>query len=414
MKQNYVHGIEDEDDDDPVVEENHFFTADGLPIFLKKDEEFSEVPDAQRDEDYILANEAVLEDESADYQRGYMNALTTHHKQYSLRRRDVPVSLVQKRKEAQPKNDSSNIQKKGKEPADLTSSKGPSTNSIANEKNNQQSAAKEKVKKKDLPVKEVDKVTAFSLENEIAKLKVSIPLTESIKNTNYKHQVSKILHIDPLSNTVNVEDDHPELIFGPALEGQYEDSEVPPFYISLRLHEYVLHNAMFDSEASHNLMPKSIMEKLGFGITRKYHDLYSFDSGRVHCIGLIKDLVVSLDQIPAKNVLMDVVVADILPQFGTLLSRSWSAKLKGTLQLDFSYATIPIFGQLRKIYREKKMKYMITSKEKPLSHPINVVHTCLVSFVLYSDSGLNDVDSQLVEVEDVPEISENFRAALDQ
>jgi len=57
---------------------------------------------------------------------------------------------------------------------------------------------------------------------------------------------------------------------------------------------------------------------------------------------------------------------------------------------------------------------MITSKEKPLNHPINVVHTDLESFILYSDSGLNDIDSQLVEVEDVPEISENFRAVLDQ
>jgi len=70
-----VHGIEDEDDDDPVVEENHFFTADGLPIFLTEDEEYLEVLEAQRDEDYILANEAVLEDESDDYQQGYMNAL---------------------------------------------------------------------------------------------------------------------------------------------------------------------------------------------------------------------------------------------------------------------------------------------------------------------------------------------------
>lgn len=88
---------------------------------------------------------------------------------------------------------------------------------------------------------------------------------------------------------VNVEDDHPELIFGPTIEGQPEDSEVPPFYLSLRLHEYILHNAMLDSGASHNLMPKAIMEKLVLDITWKYHDLYSFDSGRVRCIGLIKD-----------------------------------------------------------------------------------------------------------------------------
>lgn len=81
---------------------------------------------------------------------------------------------------------------------------------------------------------------------------------------------------------VNFEDDHLELIFGPAIEGQLEDSEVPPFYLSLRLHDYILHNSMLDSGASHNLMPKAIMENLGLDITRKYHDLYSFDSSIFH------------------------------------------------------------------------------------------------------------------------------------
>ena len=163
--------MEEEDDDDPVVKANHFFTADGLPIFLMEDEEYSEVPDTQRDEYYILENEVVLEDESSDYQRGYMNALTTHQQQSSLRSRDVPVSPIQKIKETQSKNDSTNIQKKGKDPTDPTSSKGP----FLNEKTNQDSVAKEKVEKKDSLVKETNKVLAFGLENEIAKLKVSIP-----------------------------------------------------------------------------------------------------------------------------------------------------------------------------------------------------------------------------------------------
>lgn len=51
---------------------------------------------------------------------------------------------------------------------------------------------------------------------------------------------------------------------------------------------------MLDFGASHNLMPKAIMEKLGLDITREYHDLYSFDSGKVRCLGLIKDLVTIL------------------------------------------------------------------------------------------------------------------------
>ena len=41
---------------------------------------------------------------------------------------------------------------------------------------------------------------------------------------------------------------------------------------------------------------------------------------------------------------MDVVVADIEPKFGMLLSRSWAKRAGGTFQMDLSYATIPIFG----------------------------------------------------------------------
>ena len=46
-------------------------------------------------------------------------------------------------------------------------------------------------------------------------------------------------------------------------------------------------------------------------ITRPYKDLYSFDSKRVKFLGMIKDLVVKLAQIPAKSVVMDIVVVDI-------------------------------------------------------------------------------------------------------
>ena len=60
------------------------------------------------------------------------------------------------------------------------------------------------------------------------------------------------------------------------------------------------------------------------------------------------------------------------------------------------------------------MKYMITNKEKPLNYPINAIHNDLESFVLYSDSGLSDVYIQLIEVDDVLEISENFRAIPNQ
>ena len=58
-------------------------------------------------------------------------------------------------------------------------------------------------------------------------------------------------------------------------------------------------------------------------------------------------------QLPMRSMVMDVVVADIPPKFGLLLSRPWGKRLGGTLQMDLLYATILVFGgELKKIYRE--------------------------------------------------------------
>ena len=84
----------------------------------------------------------------------------------------------------------------------------------------------------------------------------------------------------------------------------------------------IVHNAMLDYGASHNLMPKGVLESLGLEVIIPYKYLYSFDSMRVKCLGLIKDMVVTLKKIPSNTVVMDVVVLDIPPKFGFLLSRS--------------------------------------------------------------------------------------------
>jgi hypothetical protein len=71
------------------------------------------------------------------------------------------------------------------------------------------------------------------------------------------------------------------------------DDSSPPFYTSLNIHDKVLHNFLMDSGASHNLMPKIVIEELGLEVTKAYHDLYSFNSRRVQCLRVNKDLVVS-------------------------------------------------------------------------------------------------------------------------
>ena len=188
-----------------------------------------------------------------------------------------------------------------------------------------------------------------------------------------------------VKDDVNVLDDTLELLFGLEFNGKPTHGYVLPFYVSLHIHDKILHNAMFDSGASHNLMPKAVMEKLNLDTTRPYTDLFSFDSSQVKCLGLIKDLCVSLVQYPNKTILMDVVVADIPPKYDMLLSRSWGEKLQGSLQLDLSYATISVFGQPKRLYRETLMKYVVSSEDKPQNFPIYSIHFDMDSFILFND-----------------------------
>lgn len=145
------------------------------------------------------------------------------------------------------------------------------------------------------PKVQTDKtILPFNLGAEVAKLKISVPLTELAKHDVYRSQINKSLNIIENADFVSLFNDRPELIFGPEVNWKPLEGGIPPFYVSLNIHDKILHNAMFNSSASHNLMPKSVMEKLNLDITRPYRDLFSFDSSQVRCLGLIKDLCVCL------------------------------------------------------------------------------------------------------------------------
>ena len=131
---------------------------------------------------------------------------------------------------------------------------------------------------------------------------------------------------------MELHDDAPTIVFGTNIEDTNE--YVPPFYLSLNIQDMILHNVMLELGACHNLISKDVIQSLGLDITRPYKDIFSFDSRKVRCLGLIKDLLVTLTQIPAKSIVMDVVVDDVPPKFGMLLFRSWALKLKGTSQMD--------------------------------------------------------------------------------
>ena len=117
----------------------------------------------------------------------------------------------------------------------------------------------------------------FNFENELCKIKIPMPFTELIKNPSYKNSVLKMIgstNSQVTSDTVNLQEENPKFFIGSALVKKTENdaSASPPFYITLSIHEQMMHNFLLDLGASHNLMPKALMEALGLSITKPYHD----------------------------------------------------------------------------------------------------------------------------------------------
>ena len=111
----------------------------------------------------------------------------------------------------------------------------------------------------------------------------------------------------------------PKIIVGNILDAR--DHITSPFYITIGIQNLHIHNCLYNSRTSHSMMPLSMMEKLVLNITRSYKYLYSFYSKKVQCPGMIKDLVIGMVQIRRKYIVMDVIVIDVPPSYGMLLSR---------------------------------------------------------------------------------------------
>ena len=85
------------------------------------------------------------------------------------------------------------------------------------------------------------------------------------------------------------------------------------------------------------------------------------DSREVEVIGIILGLQLKLAAYPQITFQMDILVIDVPDAWGMLLSRKWGATLGGNIQMDLSYATIPVsdnsFVKLHKKRKRKKISY---------------------------------------------------------
>jgi hypothetical protein len=190
-------------------------------VFLMKGEHDQYM---RENDDIMLETDDTLSWETKEFRKGYHNAIMQFQKKYNLRSKKA--SSRKSHKGASTENPIR------KPPADT-----PSTSRLKQDNLTKDATEKEK-SKEEVPrkapetswetcIKEVEKVSPpFNFENEMAKIKISIPFNELIKKGEYRDQIIKMLKMGGTPDTLNVQDDHPAILFGPHMEemGDTEDS----------------------------------------------------------------------------------------------------------------------------------------------------------------------------------------------
>ena len=83
------------------------------------------------------------------------------------------------------------------------------------------------------------------------------------------------------------------------------------------------------------------------------------DSREVLVIGTINALPYKLATYPDANLTMTILVVDIPPRYGMLLSRKWSATMGGRLQCDLYFSTFHVNNKAIKVTREPRVNHMV-------------------------------------------------------
>jgi hypothetical protein len=174
----------------------------------------------------------------------------------------------------------------------------------------------------------------IDIDSVLEKINVHVPLKEIIKIPSMKSRVEKFFKVqgEPVDPPIMLQANH----FRP----QYD--EHPPFFISLQVNNKLLNNCMLDSGVGASIMSLKVMRQLGLETTRPYRNVCGIESRAIPTHGVIENVKVHLDRYPEMVFLIDIVVIDVPDVWGMLLSRKFVATLGGTLQMDLTYATIPM------------------------------------------------------------------------
>ena len=89
---------------------------------------------------------------------------------------------------------------------------------------------------------------------------------------------------------------------------------------------------MLDSGASSNVMTIKVMEQLNLRVTRPYHNVCAMDAREVEVVGIILNLHAKLSKYPDIDMSMDVVVIDVLDNWGGCYPENGPQLLVGTFK----------------------------------------------------------------------------------
>ena len=76
--------------------------------------------------------------------------------------------------------------------------------------------------------------------------------------------------------------------------------------------------------------------------------------------------------------------------------------------MDMTYATVPVFGQNMKLYREVKMAYMVSNKAKSDNHPIYAIDIEVGSSIFYKDGPPAEEEREILKEQEEEELKEEF------
>jgi hypothetical protein len=174
----------------------------------------------------------------------------------------------------------------------------------------------------------------FEFEGALSKMHVTIPLKEVTKVPSVKERFDNFFQGSdgPMDPPIMLQANH--------FRVQYDGH--PPFFMTFIMNNKSLNNCMLDTRTGANMMSLKVMQQLDLKVTRPYMNVCGFESKAIPTHGLIENVEVCLKEYPEKVIHMDIVIVDIPDVWGMLLSRKFASKLGGALEMDLTYANIPL------------------------------------------------------------------------